>query len=70
MAPVKTPKPIVDRLRDVTQKVVQGKAFVDIIEQAGDEVRFMSGEELAKYMDAESAKIAKLYAEMVKETPK
>jgi tripartite-type tricarboxylate transporter receptor subunit TctC len=70
LAPVKTPKPIVDKLREVMKKVVEGKAFVDIIEQAGDEVHFLNGEELAKYMDAESEKIAKLYAEMVKETPK
>jgi len=70
LAPLKTPKPIVDKLREVTQKIVEGKAFTDLIEQAGDEVYFLNGEELAKYMDAESVKIAKLYAEMVKETPK
>ena len=62
LAPLKTPKPIVDKLRDVMKQVVEGKAFTDLIEQAGDEVYFMSGEELAKYMDAESVKIAKLYA--------
>jgi tripartite-type tricarboxylate transporter receptor subunit TctC len=60
----------VDKLRDVMKQVVEGKAFTDLIEQAGDEVYFMSGEELAKYMDAESVKIAKLYAEMVKEGAK
>ncbi len=70
LAPVKTPRPIVDKLRDVTKRVVQSKAFVDIIEQAGDEVYFLNGEELTKYMETESAQIAKLYAEMVKETPK
>ena len=51
LAPVKTPKPIVDKLRDVMKKVVESKAFIDIIEQAGDEVYFLNGEELAKYMD-------------------
>lgn len=70
LAPVKTPKPIVDKLRDVTKRVVESRAFVDIIEQAGDEVYFLNGEELARYMETESAQIAKLYAEMVKETPK
>jgi tripartite-type tricarboxylate transporter receptor subunit TctC len=60
----------VDKLREVMKKVVESKAFVDLIEQAGDEVYYLNGEELAKYMDVESAKIAKLYAEMVKETPK
>ena len=70
LAPVKTPRSIVDKLRDVMKKVVESKAFVDIIEQAGDEVYFLNGEELAKYMDTESAQIAKLYAEMVKEVSK
>ena len=70
LAPVKTPKPIVDKLREVTKTVVQSKAFVDMIEEPGDEVNYMGGDELMKYMDAESAKIAALYADMVKETPK
>ena len=70
LAPLKTPKPIVDKLREVMKKVVESKTFVDMIEQVGDEVFFLNGEELAKYMDNESAKIAKLYAEMVKETSK
>lgn len=70
LAPVKTPKPIVDKLRAVTKKVAEDKTFIDMIEQPGDEVHFLGGEELAKYMDVESAKIAKLYAEMVKEVPK
>jgi len=70
LVPVKTPKPIVDKLRDVMKRAVESKAFVDVIEQAGDEVYFLNGEELAKYMETESAQIAKLYAEMVKETTK
>jgi len=52
------------------KKVIESKAFVDMIEQAGDEVHFLNGEELAKYMEGESARIAKLYAEMVKESSK
>jgi tripartite-type tricarboxylate transporter receptor subunit TctC len=70
LAPVKTPKPIVDKLREVMKKVTEGKIFIDMIETPGDEVYFLSGDELAKYMDVESAKIAKLYAEMVKEGSK
>jgi tripartite-type tricarboxylate transporter receptor subunit TctC len=56
----------VDKLRDAMKQVVEGKAFTDLIEQAGDEVYFLNGEELTKYMDGESAKIAKLYVEMIK----
>ena len=70
LAPVKTPKPIVDKLREVTKTVVQSKAFVDMIEEPGDEVNYMGGEELMKYMDAESAQIAALYTDMIKEGAK
>jgi len=70
LAPVKTPKPIVDKLRQVLKGVVENRAFIDMIEGSGDEVQYLNGEELAKYMDGESAKIAKLYTEMVKELPK
>jgi len=41
-----------------------------MIEEPGDEVNYMGGEELMKYMDAESAKIAALYADMIKEGAK
>jgi tripartite-type tricarboxylate transporter receptor subunit TctC len=70
MAPVKTPKPVVEKLRDVLKKVAESKAFIDMIETPGDEVHYLNGDELAKYMEVESVKIAKLYAEMVKEGAK
>jgi tripartite-type tricarboxylate transporter receptor subunit TctC len=70
LAPAKTPKPIVDKLRQVLKGVAENRAFIDMIEGSGDEVQYLNGEELAKYMDQESVKIARLYAEMVKELPK
>jgi len=70
LAPKNTPKPIVDKLREVTKKVADDKAFIDLIEQPGDEVSFLNGDELAKYLDIESANIAKLDAELAKEAPK
>jgi len=70
LAPLKTPKAIVEKLREVTKKVAGDKTFIDMIEQPGDEVYFLNGDELAKYLDIESAKIAKLDAELVKEAPK
>ena len=69
LAPLKTPKAIVDKLKEMTKKVVEDKAFIDMIEQPGDEIYFLNGDELAKYLDAESAKIAKLDTELVKEAP-
>jgi len=68
LAPLKTPKPIVDKLRDVTRRVAEDKTFIDLIEQPGDEVSFLNGEALAKYLDVESAKIGKVDAELVKES--
>ena len=44
--------------------------IVDMIEEPGDEVNYMGGDELMKYMDAESAKIAALYVDMIKEGAK
>ena len=41
-----------------------------MVEQPGDEVVFLNGEELAKYLDTESANICKLDAELVKEGSK
>ncbi|MBU2054244.1 MAG: tripartite tricarboxylate transporter substrate binding protein [Proteobacteria bacterium] len=70
MAPKNTPAPIVDKLREVTKKVVQDKTFIDMIEKPGDEVYFLGGEELAKWMDKESKIIAATEAELVKEAQK
>jgi len=70
LAPAKTPKPIVDKLRDTLKKTAENKAFIDLIETPGDEVNALSGDELAKYMEVESVKIAKLYQEMIKEGAK
>ena len=70
LAPLKTPKPIVDKLREVTKKVAEDKAFIEMIEQPGDEVVFLNGEELAKYLEKESEIVSKLDAELVKEVIK
>lgn len=70
LAPAKTPKPVVDKLRDVLKKTAENKAFIDLIETPGDEVNALSGDELAKYMEVEAVKIAKLYQEMIKEGAK
>ena len=70
LAPQNTPKAIVEKLREVTKKVAEDKSFIDMIEKPGDEVYFLNGDELAKYLDIESEKIAKLDAELVKEAPK
>lgn len=70
MAPKGTPMPIVEKLREVTKKVAEDKSFIEMIEKPGDEVQFMNGEELAKWLDKESKIIADLDADLVKEAPK
>jgi tripartite-type tricarboxylate transporter receptor subunit TctC len=70
LAPVKTPKPIVDKLRDALKKVVENKTFIEMIEGPGDEVQYLSGDGLAKYMVEESATVASLYRELIKEGAK
>jgi len=70
MAPKNTPKSIVEKLREVTKKVAEDKSFIDMIEKPGDEVFFLNGDELDKWMDKESKIIAVLDAELVKEAAK
>ena len=70
LAPAKTPKPIVDKLRDTLKKVTGNKTFIEMVEGPGDEVHYLSGDDLAKYMVGESAMLANLYSELVKEGAK
>jgi len=59
-APLKTPKPIIDKLRESVTKATQEKAFIDIIEGQGNEVTHLKGEEMVQYMDQESPLLAKI----------
>ena len=66
----KTPQPIVDKLREVAQKVCTDKSFIDLIEKPGDEVHLLIGDEFTKYWEVESRKIGKVQAELAKEAAK
>lgn len=66
----KTPLPIVQKLRDVLKKVVEDKTFIKTVESLGDEVRPKYGEELDRYWDAESERVARLYRQMLMEEGK
>jgi tripartite-type tricarboxylate transporter receptor subunit TctC len=68
--PKKLPADIVEKLRDVTAKVAKDKSFVDTIEGLGEEIRYMNPDEVVKYWDVETEMLAKLMAELVKETAK
>jgi tripartite-type tricarboxylate transporter receptor subunit TctC len=67
VAPKNTPAPILEKLRDVTAKVAVDKVFVDAIEKLGGEVRFMNGQELAKYWDKESEDNIQILKQLQKE---
>jgi tripartite-type tricarboxylate transporter receptor subunit TctC len=67
MAPKGTPAPIVTRLREVLATVVKDKTFIDTIENAGEVVHYMSPDELSKYWDDETKKVAKIWAQLEKE---
>jgi tripartite-type tricarboxylate transporter receptor subunit TctC len=67
LVPKGTPMPIVEKLREVTEKVVKEKQFITAIETLGDEVRYMSGDEATKYWASESEMVAKMYEQMRKE---
>jgi tripartite-type tricarboxylate transporter receptor subunit TctC len=66
-APKGTPMTVVQKLRDVIKKVVEDKSFIDMVEKAGDEVRPMIGDELAKQRENEAALFAKLFKQLIKE---
>ena len=67
LVPKNTPEPVVEKLKDVLKKVTEDKTFIKMIENQGEEVRYMSGEALAKYWDYESETLAKLYKQLIEE---
>jgi tripartite-type tricarboxylate transporter receptor subunit TctC len=70
LAPKKTPMDIVKKLREATDKLVKEPTFISTIEKTGDKMRYMNGEELTRFWDLESDKLAKVYALMPKEPNK
>lgn len=67
LAPLKTPMDVIKKLREVSAKVVKEKSFVDAITKTGDEVHYMSGDELMKFWENESKNLAKLFEKLSKE---
>lgn len=66
VAPKKTPAAIVEKLRAVSRKVAEDKTFIDVIETSGDEVHLVVGDQMAKFWDAESVKLASVMADLLK----
>jgi tripartite-type tricarboxylate transporter receptor subunit TctC len=68
--PKNTPMPIVEKLRVATKKTAEDKGFIDMIEGPGDEVYFLDGDALAKWIAKESKIIAAVDADLAKEAGK
>ena len=68
LVPVKTPLPVVEKLRETAIKAVKEKTFIDAVEKPGDEIRFMNGDELAKFWEIESEKVGRIWAQLVRES--
>jgi tripartite-type tricarboxylate transporter receptor subunit TctC len=68
--PKKTPMAIVEKLREVAAKAANDKLYITTMENAGDELRFMDGNQLAAFWESESEKIGRLISDLVKETSK
>jgi tripartite-type tricarboxylate transporter receptor subunit TctC len=66
-APLKTPQPVVDKLRESVKKVCEQDAFIKIIEGVGDTVMYRNADQMTKYMDYESVKLLKSYEKIIAE---
>ena len=66
-APVKTPKPVVDKLRETVKAVCEQEQFIKIIEGQGDVVNYRNADEMTKYLELESAQMSKFYKKVVAE---
>jgi len=65
--PNKTPEDIVEKLREVAQKVAVDESFINILTNAGGEVIFMDGPTMTKRKFQESQKFAELFKQLVEE---
>ena len=68
--PKKTPMPIVQKLREAAKKVVEDRSYATVVENLGDEVYYLIGDEMTKYWDSESERVKQIMAELVKEASK
>jgi tripartite-type tricarboxylate transporter receptor subunit TctC len=63
----KTPAPIVARVREVVKKVAEDGAFDKLLESQGAEARYLTSEEVEKFIKAESDVVAKIYNTLLAE---
>jgi tripartite-type tricarboxylate transporter receptor subunit TctC len=69
-APQKTPRDIVEKLREVTKKIAGDKSFKNMIEHPGDEVVYLHADDVRKHIEKESKTIAEVHKELAKAAAK
>ena len=63
----KTPAPIVARVREVVKKVAEDDAFVKLLESQGAEARYLTSDEVEKFIKAEADVVGKIYKTLLAE---
>ena len=67
-APLGTPVPILEKLRDTIRRVAEDPAFIKLVEGTGDAVRYTGGEDYARQWDADSERLSRLLPRLLKES--
>lgn len=65
--PRKTPAPLVAMIKEIVKKVGQDEAFKKTLESQGAEARYMTSEEVEKFIKEESDVVAKIYKSLLAE---
>jgi tripartite-type tricarboxylate transporter receptor subunit TctC len=65
--PKKTPAPLAEKIKEMVKKVAQDDAFKKLLESQGAEARYMTSEEVEKFIKAESDVVAKIYKTLLEE---
>ena len=56
-------------LLSAVRKAVKDKIFVDALIGLGEEVNYLTGDEMTKYFETRSATIGKIMVDLAKESP-
>lgn len=67
--PLKTPAPIVEKLRTVFKQTVEDPQFIKMVEDLGDKVTPAYGDDVVKEWDDMTKRVRAIFAEVIKENP-
>lgn len=63
----KTPAPLAAKIKEMVKKVAQDEAFKKLLESQGAEARYMTSEEVERFIKAESNVVAEIYKTLLEE---